>query len=313
MKTRLARFAPLAFALGCAAQALAGATLVRVDGKVEIGRGSPFVWRVARVGDAVAPGEAVRTAAGARAELRLGPERLARIYERSLLRIGPDAGEDVHAVDLDEGASLFDLVRRASGELFDVRTPEIIVSVKGTRFLVSAPSGPDSASVFRGEVELAGEGFDTLAVHPGFTGALGEVMPTPFPDPWDGWASSSVAPEIAIEESSRDDLRRAIEAARAERGPKPAARDEGADEGVVAKPESKDRGDVLQTGTGALPEVELDGKGDSEATLEGAKEPIDPVLDVLSKEVRDDPETSSGTPLLDTVLGQDAEDSPDDD
>jgi hypothetical protein len=301
MTTRLRSFVPAAFVLGFAAQALAGATLVRVEGTVEIGRGSPFVWRAARVGDAVAAGEAVRTAAGARAELRLGPQRLARVYERSLLRIGPEAGGGVQTVDLDEGASLFDLVRRASGQLFDVRTPEIIVSVKGTRFLVDAPPGPDSASVFRGEVELAGEGFDTLALRPGFTGALGEVLPTPFADPWEDWASSSVAPEVAIEGSSRDELVRAIEAARSEREARPADRDEGADE-------SKLRGDVLEEGSLGAPAVEREGELDLEDATESVEPQIDPVLDVLGSRVREDPQTSTGVPLLDDVLDDDDDD-----
>jgi hypothetical protein len=260
------------------------------------------------VGDEVAEGEAIRTAAGARAELRLGSERTARVYERSLLRVRAEADAGVRSIDLDEGASLFDLVRRAAGDLFDVRTPEIIVSVKGTRFLVSAAAGPDSASVFRGEVELAAPGFDALAVYPGFTGALGEVMSTPFADPWETWAVSFAAPEIAIEDGAGE-LREAIDAARAEKEhaprPVPAAKDDGADsEARRGRLESKGPGDALDPGKlEANPLDSHEGKG---SRGEGQNQ-LDPVLDVLGE---GEPDTTSGSALLDAVLGAEPGDLP---
>ncbi len=216
MTTSHLRGTPFALALVLASAAWSDAALVSVSGAVEIGRGTPLVWRAAHAGDAVAAGEAVRTGAASRAELRLGDQRVARLYERSLLRVGADAtaSGSVRSVDLDEGASLFDLVRRAVADEFDVHTPEIIVSVKGTRFLVSAGEGPDHASVFRGEVSLAEAGFDTLSLLPGFTGALGEIQPTPFADPWDSWVSDAHAPAIAIEGAVDDEIRAAVEAAR---------------------------------------------------------------------------------------------------
>ncbi|HEU4428205.1 MAG TPA: FecR family protein [Myxococcota bacterium] len=270
MRAPLLRAFAFACVLGSAAAALAGATLVRVDGTVEIGRGAPPVWRAAKVGDAVAAGEVVRTGAGARAELQLGDERTARLYEHSLLRVGPDAGPGVGSLDLDAGASLFDLVRRVTGGGFDVRTPEIIVSVKGTRFLVTANEGPDSTSVFRGEVALAENGFDTISVLPGFTGALGEVAPTPFADPWESWASNATAPTIAIERESEAELRDAVEKARDARElpSLPAALDENG----KGKPDgdSDARGNGSGIGNGANVEVNLDAGADVDVEVDDA-------------------------------------------
>jgi hypothetical protein len=258
-----------ALVLGIPAAASAAATLVRVDGDVEIGSGAPPSWRSAKAGDAVATGELLRTGVGARAELRLGNERTARIYERSVLRIGPEAGGAVSEIELDQGASLFDLVRRISQGGFDVRTREIIVSVKGTRFLVTAAEGADSTSVFRGEVELAEEGFDTIAVRPGFTGSRGELSSTPFGDPWEIWASNAIAPVVADEAESKAELRDAIEKAR-ETQPSPsvpASLDANGSSGSEDDASPERDGGLFDTGAGErleaeTPVLELEAGGD---------------------------------------------------
>src|SRR5262245_7953485 len=91
-------------ALALAGAAAAEPALVRVHGTVEIGHGTPPVWRVARSGDAIEPGDSVRTAAGARAELSLGDQRIVRVFEQSLLRVGTSVTVTgaVSSVDLDE-------------------------------------------------------------------------------------------------------------------------------------------------------------------------------------------------------------------
>ncbi len=220
MRASILRALAFAIVTLLAASALAAASLVSVVGSVEIGRGAPTAWVSAHAGDVVAAGESIRTGAASRAEIRLGDQRIARLYERSLLRIGVETTEQgsVRSVDLDAGASLFDLVRRAIVDEFEVRTPEIIVSVKGTRFLVEASSAADLASVFRGEVALQGDGFEAIAVRPGFTGRLGELEATPFPDPWDAWEAGSPAPTHAVQ-GADSELRAALELARAPASP----------------------------------------------------------------------------------------------
>ncbi len=285
-----------------AGPALAEATLLSVSGAVEIGRGEPPVWHAAKAGDALAAGDRIRTSAGARAELKLGEQRSARIYERSMLQIGDGvtASGAARSVRLEAGASLFDLVRKAVREEFDVHTPEIIVSVKGTRFLVEATEGVDWASVFRGEVKLSGEEFDAVSLYPGFTGVLGEVHPTPFVDPWETWSASAEAPQFALEKAGELELREAVKAARDPEPAGPAKRDSEADS---TRPKDEPRGklerddgvDMLERGSegndkkGSSSDVELDG-----------------VADVASSNARG----GNGDSLLDAVLGGSSEDFP---
>ena len=187
------------FAAGLPVAAAADPSLLVASGKVEVGKGTPPIWHVAQSGEALAPGDSVRTAAGARAELQLGDNRIVRVYESSVLRVGTSVTPTgaVRSVDLDEGQSIFDVMKKTVADEFDVVTPEIVVSVKGTRFLVAAAPGADYTSVFRGVVGLAGKGFEAVSVRPGMTGAQGELFLTPYADPWAAWETDASAPEPA--------------------------------------------------------------------------------------------------------------------
>jgi hypothetical protein len=201
-------------ASGFAAAAAADPALVSAYGKVEIGRGTPPVWHVARSGDALAPGDSVRTSAGARAELQLGDNRIVRVYEQSVLRVGTSVTPTgaVRSVDLDQGQSIFDVMKKTVADEFDVVTPEVVVSVKGTRFLVAAVEGSDYTSVFRGVVGLAGAGFDSISVRPGMSGAHGELFLTPYADPWEAWEKDATAPAPAIDEGREHEVGSALQA-----------------------------------------------------------------------------------------------------
>jgi hypothetical protein len=207
----------LLLAGGVAAAAAAEPRLVTVHGAVEIGRGTPPLWHAAASGMVLEPGDAVRTGAGARAELALGDARVVRLYEQSVLRVGTSVTPTgaVRSVELEEGQSLFDVFKKAIADEFDVITPEVVVSVKGTRYLVAAVPGQDYTSVFRGVVELAGPGFETVAVRPGLTGAAGELFPTPFADPWEAWERGDAAPEPLLAERREREVEDALRAAAA--------------------------------------------------------------------------------------------------
>jgi hypothetical protein len=176
-----------------------GPRVEQASGSVEIGRGEPPVWRAARAGDALAPGDAVRTGRDGRAEVVL-PAGSVRLYGDSLLRLplaaASGAGE---AVELEQGSSLFDVLRRAR-DGFEVRTPEVVVSIKGTRFLVATGEKPEVA-VFHGTVglrELEGRAHELL-VRAGFSavgggGAPIELIWSGAPDPWDGWLDGGAPP-----------------------------------------------------------------------------------------------------------------------
>src|SRR5262249_30481199 len=170
-----------------------GPRLEQAKGAVEIGRGEPPVWRAAQEGDEIAPGDSVRTGRDGRAELVLPAGRV-RLYGDSLLRIlaGAAAARDADGVELERGSSLFDVLHR-DGERFEVRTPEVVVSIKGTRFLVVADDESEVA-VFRGTVGLrqeqdaehemlVREGFAAIGAH----GRAFELVWSGAGDPWEAW------------------------------------------------------------------------------------------------------------------------------
>ena len=278
-----------ALCLGLAASA-AGAdpALVAATGHVEIGHGQPPAWRAAHGGDALAFGDAVRTGADGRAELALGDGRVVRVYERSMLRVGTETTMTgaARSVSLDEGQSLFDIMRKAVTDEFEVQTPEIIVSVKGTRFLVAAVPGADYTSVFRGTVELAGPGFEDVAVRAGFTGAGGEVIVDSFEDPWGGWEKGAPAPEPALGKHREAEVKGAIETARETR----ASHDKGGKNGD-------------EHGAGAKEAVD--------EVIAVAADDLDPVADLAAKDAKhgkaDDDENDS---LLDDMLSGKKGESP---
>jgi FecR protein len=176
-----------------------------VIGAVEIGRGEPPAWQAAHVGDLLGAGDSVRTGRGGRAEVNLGTG-VARLFENSLLRL-PSEGmrpEGAAAVGLDHGASLFDVHPRRPGDPFEVRTPEVVASVKGTRFGVVLEDTSAMVSVYTGLVGVRkpeAEGPSEVFVREGFSAVGGEGRPFDLSlhsggDMWGGWAKGLAAPVV---------------------------------------------------------------------------------------------------------------------
>lgn len=195
--------AGLALLLALVVPLLAGAAgdphwVESASGKVELGRGEPPAWRAVAAGAALAPGDAVRTGVDGRAELRMGASSM-RLYPNSLLVLPEDPNSP--AVRLGRGSSLFDLPHGAGGRL-DVLAPEVVVSVKGTRFSVDADAGV--VAVYRGTVGVRSPAREILAevlVREGFGAAPGagesfELFVNSATDPWDGWAGGATLPMI---------------------------------------------------------------------------------------------------------------------
>jgi hypothetical protein len=199
---RLAGLAFLALAAS-AAGALADPRLVAVYGEVELGRGDPPRWMPAHDGDVLGAGDAVRTGRGGRAEVDLGTG-VVRLFESSLLRLPADAmrAEGPAAVGLEHGDSLFEVRPRRPGDPFEVRTPEVVASVKGTRFSVQLGGDGAAVSVFTGLVGVRaprGDAESEVLVRSGFA-AMGSAS-RPFElslqssvDPWQRWQDGAVAP-----------------------------------------------------------------------------------------------------------------------
>jgi hypothetical protein len=201
-----------------------GPHVAGTTGSVELGRGEPPVWRPAGVDDALEAGDVVRTGDDGRAELDLG-RAVVRLYPNSLLRVpvwDAASGEPAE-VDLEEGRSLFDVLRR--GSAFEVRTPQVVVAVKGTRFSVAVGDADAAVAVYRGLVGVRsatrGVAAETL-VREGFA-ARGsqsfELLLHTGGDPWESWSSGQLRDVIdgerqAVPSAAREALSTAREAAR---------------------------------------------------------------------------------------------------
>lgn len=193
------RVISLALGLALAGAASAEPHLSRVSGEVQIGRGEPVVWATGREGAQLGAGDEVRTGRNGRAEVDLG-SAVVRLYENSLLRLPADAERPngPAAVGLDGGNSLFDVAPRPAKDPFEVRTPEVVASVKGTQFGVAVGAhGGAAVSVFDGLVgvrSLGSQNAREVMVYPGFaaTGAAGrsfELSLLPAGDAWSGWSA----------------------------------------------------------------------------------------------------------------------------
>jgi ferric-dicitrate binding protein FerR (iron transport regulator) len=183
-------------ALLCVAPAAADqAWLGLVSGGVEVGRGQPPVFRAATSGEALAPGDEIRTGRDGRVELVWQGSTI-RLYGDSVLRLPESQG----GVSLDRGNGLFDVLKRV-GESFDVETPEVVVSVKGTRFGVELDAGAAAVSVYRGEVgvrALAATLENEVRVREGFRAVGSGAGPAELfllhgpGDPWKTWGPNAL-------------------------------------------------------------------------------------------------------------------------
>lgn len=193
----------MAFAVFAAVAAHAEPRLTMVVGAVDVGRGEPSEWTAAAVGVVLHAGDSVRTGHGGRAEVDLGGATT-RLFENSLLRLPQDRvlPSGAAAVELGRGDAVFDVNKRAPSDPFEVRTPEIVASVKGTRFAVQLGVGLASVSVFSGAVGVRPPGSDLaseMLVRPGFA-AVGsaranfELAPHSGTDPWQGWQENATPP-----------------------------------------------------------------------------------------------------------------------
>lgn len=224
----------------------AAARVASVSGDVEAGHGEPPVWRPLEAGDALAPGERVRTGDDGRAEIVLARATI-RLYPNSLLRV-PDAGEASDGVDLEQGRSLFDVLR--GDDPFEVRTPEVVVSVKGTRFSVALAGAAASVAVFHGSVGVRTLALDVareVIVREGFVASGSDQLELSVHDLADPWSSFShdVLPSLPLPElDATHGARASLEAARS--SAREAALPEAVARAAERHPEVRERVETLQ-------------------------------------------------------------------
>jgi hypothetical protein len=274
----------LLLALVPVAASAENAVLARASGQVELGRGEPPAWQAAVLGDAVAPGDRLRTGRDGRAELAWQGSTI-RLYGDSMLRLPTETwSAKTTGVDLERGSSLFDVQHRDGGS-FEVHTPDVVVSVKGTRFGVGVDGGPDQVWVYRGTVgvrALTLEGAREVMVREGFRavgGAQGpaEVFVLDHADPWDGWAKAQ-PPRSA---SAAPPARRADDAAR--ESVHQAAQDRALALTLARRPELADRLATMQAKL--KEETDREMKAEDRAELPDASSVVDPVLDATVADV----------------------------
>ena len=186
------------------ASALELAKVASVTGSAERGRGEPPQWSPLRSGEALHAGDVVRTGSDGRVELAWQGSTV-RLYGDSVLRLPAPEGA-VDKLDMRKGAGLFD-VQRKPGRRYEVRTPEIVVSVKGTRFAVDLSGKGPGVAVYRGAVgvrSLVLQEVHEVMVREGFR-ALGtdggpmELFLLREDDPWGAWsAPSATGPRVAL-------------------------------------------------------------------------------------------------------------------
>ena len=173
-----------------------------VQGEVSIGSGAPPLWRTAREGDVLRPLDQIRTGRDGRAELRLSTGTV-RLYEDTTLRISANPGGTDEGIFLNNGSSIFDILKRNAAEPFEVRTPEAVVMIKGTRFLVTQDPAGAAVAVYRGTVGVRGAATNEtpeMLVHAGFIAVAGSDGPftldliAPDSDPWEAWTTGEPAP-----------------------------------------------------------------------------------------------------------------------
>lgn len=124
------------------AAAPAGGVLLLVEGQVETLAAGEARWQRARVGQALAAGDRVRTGADGRAGLRLADESLIRINRRSLLvirEVSPARVEGPIRPAVARGGSRYSL---QAGELWlrnnnpdadiELETPTVVAGIRGT-------------------------------------------------------------------------------------------------------------------------------------------------------------------------------------
>jgi len=111
------------------------------------------------VGEQLADGDLLRTAAGSHAYVRLSDGSLVEVNERSAFDVKA-RGKNM-TVDLDRGSVIIQAAKRTTGHLY-VKTPDCRVSVTGTVFGVNTGVKGSRVSVIAGTVHVAFAGKDDV-------------------------------------------------------------------------------------------------------------------------------------------------------
>lgn len=129
--------------------------VLEIAGTVEVARGGRPPWRAAVPGEALEPGDQLRTQADSRALLRLSDRSTVRIQQRTVVEIqAPGSGAGRGRLRLHEGSTYF-LNRERPADV-EFETPLATGAIRGTEFLLAADSaaGADLVAMVDGRVSL---------------------------------------------------------------------------------------------------------------------------------------------------------------
>jgi hypothetical protein len=116
-------------------------------------------WSDAIVGDHLVSGENLKTGIKSRSEVEFASGRM-RLYQNSVLVVpeistDEENTSDIRHVEVEEGAGIFNILKRGRKKGFTFGTKHIIGGVKGTIFSLKSWEDRTEVAVMRGSVEIA--------------------------------------------------------------------------------------------------------------------------------------------------------------
>ena len=112
------------------------------------------VSKIATRGNAVVPGDIVRTGADARAVLVRGQEYM-MVAPQSQIRVPDDAAKGAITQMVEEAGSVIFMIKKMATPHFAVQTPYLAAVVKGTTFSVSVDAAGATVHVLEGAVDVS--------------------------------------------------------------------------------------------------------------------------------------------------------------
>lgn len=150
-----------------------------VTGTVEVKRAGENVFQPIVQGEAVKAGDEVRTGKNGRAQFAWADGTRWKIEPNTRLKIERAAIDSWHKTEhtqfhLDEGKVFVRVVKPlASGSSFGIETPLAFATVRGTVWSIEVRSGQTCVGVWKGFVEVSGQGSEPQIVRPGHEAIAG--------------------------------------------------------------------------------------------------------------------------------------------
>jgi tetratricopeptide (TPR) repeat protein len=150
------------------------ATLVSLQGSVDVQRKGQSEWAIVALDDSFCPGDSLRTRSDSRADVLLGDQSVLRVRENTTLVVEGITSESSYVLDLLQGAAHF--FSRQGARNLEVKTPFTVAGVRGTEFSIDVSDSDAVVRVFKGSV-LAANSVGSLALADGQTAVVEKGLP----------------------------------------------------------------------------------------------------------------------------------------